>query len=133
MIKLDRPLKAGEAISATASVQNTGHTPANGCIFTTSITITRQTKMADFERALIEEKAVTVIGPGLGAEESVKTSGPIEDGNLAEINSKGVRIFVYGSVSYEIPGGRRGETSFCSVYDPERNAFVAYTEGNYAK
>jgi len=96
------------------------------------VTITTERSFKDFPRTNIPEKGVLVLGPGVDARIDVTTPILMNDAQIAGIRLKVARVFVYGAVTYKIPGGR-GESGFCYFYDLNSEAFASYEQGNYAK
>jgi hypothetical protein len=134
-IELGTAPKVGAPIIVAVLFTNSGRTPANNVDAQTWITVTGEKDMGKFERPesrMLQSKSVVPPGAVTGIQK-VSTTGPgATEVDVEAINTGKRSIFVYGRVSYDVPGGK-GETDFCYQYLPSWSTFAAYREGNYAK
>lgn len=131
----NRP-KAGDPMTATLEMTNSGRTPANNLKMHPQIILTRESRIKNFltppKLESIPQGAVMVPNKSIFLDRTIPAE-VMTDAELTAINTGKKWVFIAGIASYDLVGGGQGESGFCYIYDPSIGGFSPYAEGNYAR
>ena len=111
--------------------------PANNFRTRPLTTITNKGRVKDFpppsdQGGDILEGAVLV--PGVPVHIRVEWPPKVTPEQAQAISAKKLWVFVFGTATYDLPGGGEGRTDYCYIYDVDKDCvFMPYGEGNRAK